>query len=59
MKGERWYVGTESETGSGQPILLGWNLPHEPSPDNECGYRVIGGPYRTKEEALEEYPNAR
>lgn len=50
MQGERFYVAMDDD---GKTLVIGWNLNHEPTLDNECGYVVASGPYRTKKEAEE------
>ena len=55
MKGERFYV--VSDDGRNWQVV-GWNLDHEPTPDNECGYATIDGPYATKEEAEANCPES-
>jgi hypothetical protein len=47
ITGDRWYVADDG----GKLIVIGWDLLHEPTPDNECGYQIVGGPFATKAEA--------
>jgi hypothetical protein len=48
MTGERWYVALKDDSGL---TVIGWNLNHEPTEDNECGYPIEAGPFATEEEA--------
>jgi len=49
MKGERFYVAYDPEAQKN--IVIGWNLNHEPTEDNECGYPISDGPFATEQEA--------
>lgn len=49
MARDRWYVVYDEREGKN--IVVGWNLPHEPNEENECGYPVVSGPYDTESEA--------
>jgi len=48
MAKDRFYVAVDDHR---QLLVIGWNLPHEPTEDNECGYRIDAGPFDTKVEA--------
>lgn len=45
---DRYYVGKDEY---GKHVTFAWDLPHEPTPDNECGYEVVAGPFDDLEEA--------
>lgn len=52
MRGERFYVAYEdASTNNYKMLVIGWNLDHEPDEENECGYAIAGGPFRSEEEA--------
>jgi len=48
---DRWYWGWD-ETKQ-QWVLFAWDLPHEPSSENEAGYDDYEGPFEIEEEARE------
>jgi len=55
MARDRFYIGQDPYEGTIH--ILGWDLDHEPTPDNECGYVILAGPFDTREQAEEALEN--